>query len=203
MLSFTSDLVFYIVKLCGKTNLNNILNIKYFYSILIIDSIELCKLLLNYNEIYMSNDILLKYLNFKQMNIHKIYYILYKISIKKNLLYNSFDYQKNLDNIINNIINDTYSISNNTKIKSTSIEYIQLVNYRHLSYDYHDCMSHKINELIEIIDEYYDFYFEIDIIINIFEDQLIYVKKINYQYWIGNGDSNYEYNYVYDNVLTN
>ena len=53
----------------------------------------------------------------------------------------------------------------------------------------------KLNdyELIEIIDEYYDFYFEMNIIINIYENNLIYVKKINYLYWIGNGEKNYEY----------
>jgi len=204
MLSFTSDLVFYIIKLCGKSNLNNILNIKYFYNILTIDSIELCKLLLNYNEIYMSNDILLKYLNFKQMNIHKIYYILYKISIKKELYNNSFKYQKYLDDIINNIIKETYSIINNTnnQNKYTSIEYIPLIDYRDEICNYHDSMSGEINELMEILETEYEFYVDINVIINIFENNLINIKKIKYQYWNGNGGINYEYYNLQEELLT-
>lgn len=192
MLSFTPDLIFYIVKLCEKNKLNNLLNIKYFYNILNSDSIELCKLLLSYNGIYISNNILLKYINLEEYNNYDLYYNLYRISIKPILLNNSFEYQQRLDTIINNIILNAYSISNN-KTKYTSIEYIPLVDFRDEMCEYHDSMNDKIDELMETIENNYDFYFEIDVIINIFENNLINVKKINYQYWNGNGGPNYEY----------
>tara|TARA_Y100001980_G_C14402812_1_gene198582 strand:- start:82 stop:687 length:606 start_codon:yes stop_codon:yes gene_type:complete len=200
MLSFTPDLIFYIVKLCEKNKLSNLLNIKYFYNILTSDSIELCKLLLSYNGIYISNNILLKYINLEEYNNYDLYYNLYRISIKPILLNNSFEYQQRLDNIINNIILNAYSISNN-KTKYTSIEYIPLVDFRDEICEYHDSMNDKIDELMETIENNYDFYFEIDVIINIFEDNLINVKKINYQYWNGNGGPNYEYYILKDICL--
>jgi len=192
MLSFTSDLIFNIIRLCDKKKLNNILNIKYFYNILTSDSIELCKLLLSYNNINILNNILLDYSKFKDNNIYYLYYTLYKITIKPLLVNNSFNYQKYLDNIINDIIKETYSISNNTN-KYTSIEYIPIVDYRDEICTYHDSMNNEIDELIEILEMDYDFYFDINVIINIFEDNLITIKKIKYQYWNGNGGPNYEY----------
>ena len=53
MLSFTPDLIFYIVKLFDKKNLNKILNIKYFYNILTSDSI-------NYVNYYCYNNLYIK-----------------------------------------------------------------------------------------------------------------------------------------------
>ena len=181
MLSFTPDLIFYIVKLCEKNKLSNLLNIKYFYNILTSDSIELCKLLLSYNGIYISNNILLKYINLEEYNNYDLYYNLYRISIKPILLNNSFEYQQRLDTIINNIILNAYSISNN-KTKYTSIEYIPLVDFRDEICEYHDSMNDEIDELMEILETEYEFYFDIDVIINIFENNLITIKKIKYQY---------------------
>lgn len=205
MLSLT-PVIFNIVKLCEKNKLNNLLNIKYFYNILTSDSIELCKLLLSYNEIYISNNILLKYINYKNDTNFNLYYDLYKISIKQKLLNNNFDYQKQLDNIIDTIIYNNIEhiccISSNKQIY-TSIEYIPLVNFRNEIYEYHNSMNDKIDELMKTIEDNYDFYFEIDVIINIFEYDLINITKINYQYWNGNGGHNYEYYILENTILTN
>ena len=67
--------------------------------------------------------------------------------------------------------------------------------------EYHDSMNDEIDELMEILETDYEFYFDINVIINIFENNLITIKKIKYQYWNGNGGSNYEYYILKDICL--